>query len=149
VTISVEIVEQSSPELLDAMNALIPQLSSSATSLTMENLDVIVAAPSVQLFIARRGTDVVGTLTLVLFPLPTGIRAWIEDVVVDEGSRNMGVGEALTTASIDFARTMKVRSIDLTSRPSRVAANELYTKLGFVLRETNVYRRMMKEDELE
>jgi ribosomal protein S18 acetylase RimI-like enzyme len=82
----------------------------------------------------------VGTLTLVLFRIPTAMRAWIEDVVVDESARGAGVGEALTLAALERAADAGARTVDLTSRPSREAANRLYTRLGFELRETNVYR---------
>ena len=84
--------------------------------------------------------EIVGTLTLVIVPIPTGVRAWIEDVVVDEAARGGGIGEALTVAALDEARRRNVRSLELTSRPSREAANAMYVKLGFVPRETNVYR---------
>jgi ribosomal protein S18 acetylase RimI-like enzyme len=79
-------------------------------------------------------------LTLVTFPLPTGLRARIEDVVVDQAARGQGVGTALTMAAIDQAQVQGARSIDLTSRASRVGANRLYQQLGFQLRDSNVYR---------
>ena len=79
-------------------------------------------------------------MTLVVFPIPTGIRAWIEDVVVDGDARGRGVGAALNQAALDRARDLGARTVDLTSRPSREAANRLYRRLGFVARETNVYR---------
>ena len=83
---------------------------------------------------------IVGSLTLVLFRIPTGMRAWIEDVVVDAAARGQGVGEALNRFAIDLAAAHDARSVDLTSRPSRKAANRLYARLGFAKRETNVYR---------
>jgi ribosomal protein S18 acetylase RimI-like enzyme len=79
-------------------------------------------------------------LTLVTFPIPTGLRAWIEDVVVDETARGQGVGAALTEEAVRRARTVGARTVDLTSRPTRQAANRLYERLGFELRETNAYR---------
>jgi ribosomal protein S18 acetylase RimI-like enzyme len=79
-------------------------------------------------------------LTLVVFRIPTGLRAWIEDVVVDEGARGRGVGAALNQAAIRLAGEHGARTVDLTSRPSREVANRLYSRLGFVPRETNVYR---------
>jgi ribosomal protein S18 acetylase RimI-like enzyme len=75
-----------------------------------------------------------------VFAIPTGWRAWIEDVVVDETARGLGVGERLTMTAVDEARRRGVRSVDLTSRPAREAANALYQKLGFERRETNLYR---------
>jgi ribosomal protein S18 acetylase RimI-like enzyme len=100
----------------------------------------MVDSDTATLFVAFDGGVAVGTLTLVVFSIPTGLRAWIEDVVVDEDARGLGVGEALTMAAVNEARERGVRSIDLTSRPSREAANALYQKLGFKRRDTNVYR---------
>ena len=79
-------------------------------------------------------------LTLAVFRIPTGIRAWIEDVVVDAEARGRGVGEALTREAVRVAGTHGARTVDLTSRPSREAANRLYQRLGFERRDTNVYR---------
>ena len=83
---------------------------------------------------------IVGMLALIIFRIPTGVRAWIEDVVVDSGLRGRGAGEALTRAAIDIAGARGAKTVDLTSRPSREAANRLYQKVGFELRQTNVYR---------
>jgi ribosomal protein S18 acetylase RimI-like enzyme len=82
-------------------------------------------------------------LTLAVFRIPTGVRAWIEDVVVDENQRGRGVGEALTQAALELASARGARTVDLTSRPSRDIANRLYKRMGFELRETNVYRRKL------
>jgi ribosomal protein S18 acetylase RimI-like enzyme len=92
------------------------------------------------LFAARVDSKIVGLLTLVVFRIPTAVRAWIEDVVVDESARGKGVGEALNRAALDEARRRGAKTVDLTSRPSRAAANRLYQRIGFVARETNVYR---------
>ena len=105
----------------------------------------MVSAPGTHLLVARASPDgrppaIVGTLTLVVFRIPTGVRAWIEDVVVDESARGRGVGEALTVAAIGLATGAGARTVDLTSRPTREAANRLYRRLGFELRDTNVYR---------
>jgi len=140
VSVVVEAVDVATPELVTALNGLLPQLSSNAQPLSLADLETLVHSPSTTLFVARNDDDVVGTLTLVVFPIPSGERAWIEDVVVDEGARGLGVGEALTRAALDVARSNGVRTVDLTSRPSREAANALYLKLGFERRETNVYR---------
>jgi ribosomal protein S18 acetylase RimI-like enzyme len=90
--------------------------------------------------VGERDGAIVGMLTLVTFRLPTGVRAWIEDVVVDTASRGRGVGEALTQAAIELAADRGAQTVDLTSRPSREAANRLYRRMGFEQRETNVYR---------
>jgi len=92
------------------------------------------------MYAARVDGRVVGLLTLVVFRIPTAVRAWIEDVVVDESARGKGVGEALNRAALDEARRRGAKTVDLTSRPSRAAANRLYQRIGFVARETNVYR---------
>jgi ribosomal protein S18 acetylase RimI-like enzyme len=99
------------------------------------------------MFIARSVDtgQIIGSLTLALFRIPTGMRAWIEDVVVDEAARGQGVGAALNHAALERARREGARTVDLTSRPTREAANRLYKRLGFVQRETNVYRFSLKD----
>lgn len=128
-------------DLVAAMGRLIPQLSSSAAPPDLATLDRIVGSDACHLLIARDddGT-VLGSMTLVVFPIPTGIRAWIEDVVVDVDARGRGVGEALNREAIELAHRLGARTVDLTSRPSREAANRLYQRIGFEPRDTNVYR---------
>jgi ribosomal protein S18 acetylase RimI-like enzyme len=136
-----------SNELVEAFKRLIPQLSASVPPPGQKELEEIAASPATVLFIARdqaRGGEIVGTLTLALFRIPTGLRAWIEDVVVDTAARGQGVGEALTRAALERARQVGARTVDLTSRPSREAANRLYQRIGFVLRDTNAYRYTLK-----
>ena len=141
VAIRVAIANQTSPELLDAFERLTPQLSSSAPPPGEDELNEIIGSPATHLLVAHDEQDtIVGSLTLVLFRIPTGMRAWIEDVVVDSEARGRGVGEALNRFAIDVAAEHGARSVDLTSRPSREAANRLYQRLGFTQRETNVYR---------
>ena len=129
-----------SDEILAACHRLIPQLSSSSRPITLAELTEIVDGASTVLFAARRGTDIVGLLTLVVFRIPTAVRAWIEDVVVDESARGSGVGEALSRAALAEAVRRGAKTVELTSRPSREAANRLYQRIGFVRRHTNVYR---------
>jgi ribosomal protein S18 acetylase RimI-like enzyme len=140
VSISIEIATHATDELLTSLNRLVPQLSSSASPLTSDDVEALIANPAVSVFIAKNDGAIVGTLTLVVFPIPSGLRAWIEDVVVDEGARGLGAGVALTEAAIAESKRRGAKSIDLTSRPSREAANAMYVKLGFIQRETNVYR---------
>ncbi len=130
------------PELLEAFRRLVPQLSGSSPVPGQAELESMLASPVTRVLVARDGPDgpIVGTLTVVIFRIPTGLRAWIEDVVVDERARGQGVGELLTAEAIRVAREAGARTVDLTSSPSRAAANRLYQRLGFVLRETNVYR---------
>jgi ribosomal protein S18 acetylase RimI-like enzyme len=137
------VVEQATianAELIEAFQRLIPQLSSSNPPPTQDELAQIISAPSTVLFIARLDEHIVGTLTLATFRIPTGVRAWIEDVVVDTAARGHGVGEALSQAAILEAHHRGAVTVDLTSRPSREAANRLYQRIGFVARDTNVYR---------
>jgi ribosomal protein S18 acetylase RimI-like enzyme len=132
---------EASVELLDAVQHLVRQLSSSAAVPGSGDLEEVVASPSTRLLVAHNERDeVVGMLTLALFRIPTGLRAWVEDVVVDESARRQGVGEALTQEASRLASESGARTVDLTSRPSREAAIRMYTKLGFERRETNVYR---------
>lgn len=137
---TVEKAGEITPEVVDAFVRLIPQLSSSNPPPSAAQLAEIVADPGSALFLARVDGAIVGSLTLATFRIPTGVRAWIEDVVVDSGARGHGVGEALNRAALDEARARGAVTVDLTSRPSREAANRLYKRLGFVQRETNVYR---------
>ncbi len=127
-------------ELVTAFERLIPQLSSSNPPPTAAELTALVSSDASTLFIARVDGQIVGSLTLAMFRIPTGIRAWIEDVVVDSSARGHGVGEALNMAALEHAKTNGAITVDLTSRPSREAANRLYQRIGFKARETNVYR---------
>jgi ribosomal protein S18 acetylase RimI-like enzyme len=140
--VAVEEATEVTPALLEALVRLVPQLSQSAGPIGEAELAEMVASPVTRLLVARLpGTDdIVGTLTLVLFRIPTGVRGWIEDVIVDEAARGRGVGEALTAEAVRLAGEAGARTLDLTSRPSREAAHRLYSKLGFEVRDTSVYR---------
>jgi ribosomal protein S18 acetylase RimI-like enzyme len=129
-------------ELSEALARLIPQLTASAPPPTREEIRAIVASPCNDLLLAREtpGGRIIGALTLVTFRIPTGLRAWIEDVIVDGAWRRRGVGEALTREAVHISGERGVRSIDLTSRPARKDAQALYEKLGFARRETSVFR---------
>ncbi len=129
------------PELVAAFRLLTPQLSRSAPAPGGHELAEMVRSPATVLLMARDGDKgLIGSLTLVLFRIPTGVRAWIEDVVVDNESRGRGVAEILCREALNRASAAGARTVDLTSRPSREAANRLYRRLGFVERDTNVYR---------
>lgn len=127
-------------ELVAAFELLTPQLSRSNPPPGRSQLEEIVASEACTLLVARLDGRIVGSLTLAQFVIPTGRRAWIEDVVVDESARGRGVGAALNRAALARAQADGARTVDLTSRPTREAANRLYQRLGFVVRETNVYR---------
>ena len=127
-------------ELVAAIRRLLPLLSSSAPPVEAFDVETLVNAPATQLLVARVDGQIVGTLTLAIFRIPSGVRAWIEDVIVDEEARGHGVGAALCTEAIRRAGLANARTVDLTSNPKREAANAMYRKLGFVARETNVYR---------
>ena len=133
-------VARYSEEVFENINALLPLLSSSARPIQERELRFIIEHPSVHLLLAQENENYLGTLTLAVFPIITGTRAWIEDVVVSESARGKGVGKMLTSEAIILAKKLGAKTVDLTSRPSRKAANELYKKAGFELRETNAYR---------
>ena len=137
---TIEIATESTDELVQAMAVLIPQLSKSNPPPSANDLNAIIASEASVLFIARVNGKIAGALTLATFRIPTGVRAWIEDVVVDSEARGHGVGEALNMAAIAEARSRGAITVELTSRPSREAANRLYQRIGFVQRETNIYR---------
>ena len=136
----IEIAESVTDELVEAFARLIPQLSSSSPAPGKDALDAIVADPLTCLYLARVDGRIVGALTLAMYQIPTGLKAWIEDVVVDESARGRGVGEALSAAALEAARRRGAKDVSLTSRPFREAANRLYQRMGFQPYETNVYR---------
>jgi ribosomal protein S18 acetylase RimI-like enzyme len=140
VSVDIDIVTEVSDDLVAAFDQLIPQLSTSNSPPGRAGLERIVGDPACVLFIARVDGRVVGTLTLAMYPVPTQLKAWIEDVVVDADVGRRGVGTALSLAALDEARRRGATHVDLTSRPTREAANRLYQRLGFVQRDTNVYR---------
>lgn len=127
-------------ELVAAFAHLIPQLSSSSRPPDAEALAAIVDNPHSVLFVARLDGAIVGSLTLAFYRIPTGVKAWIEDVVVDDAARGNGVGEALSRAAVDEAAARDAKNVSLTSRASREAANRLYQRIGFEQYETNLYR---------
>jgi len=141
VTVEIVEVDEVTPALVDAFERLTPQLSKSNPPPTEAELRALVESEASMLLMAV-GDDgrFVGTLTLVLFRIPTAQRAWIEDVIVDEAVGGRGIGKALTRAAIERARAAGCKTVDLTSRPSREVANGMYQSLGFQPRETNVYR---------
>jgi len=138
--IEIQEIAKVDDELVSAMTRLVPQLSNSNPPPDRSVLEEIVASDSSILIAAFIDGVIVGSLTLIVFSIPTGKRAWIEDVVVDENYRNIGIGEALNQEAINIARRLGAKTVDLTSRPSREAANRLYSRLGFVQRNTNIYR---------
>jgi len=138
--VTVDVATEVSDELVAALTRLLPQLSSSSPAPTRAELEELVASPATHLLVARVGDRIVGSLTLVVFRIPTGVRAWIEDVVVDGEARGQGIGERLNRDALDLARRLGAKTVDLTSRPSREAANRLYQRIGFQARQTNVYR---------
>ena len=139
-TVEVIAASEVDDDLVTGFAALIPQLSSSSPPPSAQQLEEIVASPDSVLFLARDEGRLVGSLTLAFYRIPTGLKAWIEDVVVDESARGQGVGEALNREAIDEARRRGAKNVSLTSRASRETANRLYKRLGFEPYDTNLYR---------
>ena len=140
VTIGVEVLDEVTDEVVDAFERLLPQLSSSAKRLDTAAITAMATSPAVTVLLARSEGQIVGSLSLVIFRIPTGLRAWIEDVVVDEAARGQGVGTVLTREALRIAKAAGVRTVDLSTRPSRVAAGRLYEREGFKQRDTRMYR---------
>ncbi len=142
--ISIEQIKTYSDELLDTLNKLMRQLSSSISPLTNSYLSSVLSVPSFSLFVAKDDSNtIIGAGSLIVFEMLSGKRGTLEDLVIDENQRGKGIGKMLMNEMIKKAREEGVKYIDLTSRPSRVAANHLYQSLGFEKRETNVYRLML------
>jgi ribosomal protein S18 acetylase RimI-like enzyme len=127
--------------VLDALNDLLPQLSASPQRLTEQDLRAVIQSDTTRLLMAEEDNRYIGSLTLVVFRIPSGTRARIEDLVVQETARGRGVGRALVQKALEMAKALGAEAVDLTTHPSREAANALYKKLGFARRETHVYRR--------
>ena len=149
---TVELITAATPEIHEAMGRLIPQLSRSAAPMSEADVQRFLSQDSVHLFAfrpdeadAQGNRPILGMLSLVAFEIPTGVRTWVEDVVVDEAARGQGAGFALVEAAVEHAKNVGARTVDLTSRPSREAANRLYQRAGFQLRETNVYRVTLEQ----
>jgi len=138
--IAIHEISSADEKTLRAVNELIPQLSQSASVMNEMQLRRLVESQATKLYFAQEGDVVLGMLSLVVFSIPTGTKAWVEDVVVAQVARGKGVGMALMNHALAVAKDAGAKSVDLTSRPSREAANKLYQKLGFTARETNVYR---------
>ena len=139
-TVQVEVLDKVTGEVVEAFGRLLPQLSRSAPPLGQAELEAVAGCPANTVLVARSAGTIIGMTTLVMFPLPTGLRAWIEDVVVDESARGQGAGEAMTREALRLAGEAGARTVDLTSRPSREAAGRLYERAGFKLRDSRLYR---------
>lgn len=139
-------ITEMNQKVYDAFERLLPQLSSSAKTPTWEELEDLIRSKAGIVLAAVDDEDpeekILGTMTLVVFRIPTGIRAWVEDVVVDKEARGQGIGEKLIRTSIERAKAEGAKTIDLTSRPTRVEAHRLYKRCGFEMRETCVFRRI-------
>jgi ribosomal protein S18 acetylase RimI-like enzyme len=140
-SVRIEQASVATEELRDALERLLPQLSSSWSGFEEGDLENLVADEATCVLVARNNEgSIIGTTSLICVPIPSGIKALIEDVVVDEQARGIGAAKALVTAALNHANALGATSVDLTSRPSREAANALYVAMGFTQRETNVYR---------
>ncbi|MDR2914108.1 MAG: GNAT family N-acetyltransferase [Tannerella sp.] len=137
--IKIEQVKDITPEIVEAFSILIPQLTAKNKIPDKKSLEEIIETKNTYLFIAC-APHIVGSITVVVTNTPSGSKAWIEDVIVDKDACGQNTGEKLVSFAIDFIKGLNVSSINLTSSPDRIAANKLYRKLGFILRETNVYR---------
>jgi ribosomal protein S18 acetylase RimI-like enzyme len=144
--VTIEVLREVTDDVVEAFARLMPQLSTSAAPPDRAALAAIVESPATTILVARSEGAIVGALTLAVFRIPTGIRAWIEDVIVDENVRGRGTGQALTLEALRIARAAGAKTVDLTSRPSREAAGRLYEKVGFRIRGTRVYRYAVADE---
>ena len=139
-SIGIEVLGDVTDEVVEAFGRLLPQLSTSSKPLDAAALGAMAASPAVTVLLARSEGQIAGSLTLAMFPAPTGLRAWIEDVVVDQSARGQGIGALLTEEALLLARAAGARTVDLTTRPSREAAGRLYERAGFQQRNSRLYR---------
>ena len=139
-TVQVEELEKVTDEVVEAFGRLLPQLSSSASPLDAAAIAAVAQSPATTVLLARAAGKIIGTLSIGMYPAPTGLRAWIEDVVVDEAAARQGAGGALVREALRLAKTAGCRTVDLTCRPSREAAGRLYERSGFRRRDSRLYR---------
>ena len=138
-------IKRFSARVYTALQRLLPQLDPDSEKLSEIKFKAILKSQSTHFFIAELDSkEIAGMLTIAVYNIPTGMKIWIEDVVVDESHRDKGFGRELMVFALEFAGSTGAKSVELTSRPSRIAANKLYRELGFELRETNVYRYSLK-----
>lgn len=138
-------IKRFSKRVYNAVLILLPQLDSGLEYPSKKHFKGILKSASTHLFIAELDNkDIIGMLTLATYDIPTGKKFWIEDVVVDKSQRGQGYGKELILFAIEFARASGAHTLELTSRSSRVEANQLYQNAGFVIRETNLYRCFLK-----
>ncbi len=138
-------INRFSTRVFEAVLRLLPQLSSEADLPSKQYFKSILTSDNIHFFIAELDNkQIVGILTIGTYNIPSGTKVWIEDVVVDESQRGKGVGKELILHAISYSRSLGAKNVGLTSRPSRIAANKLYQKMGFVQYETNVYKYQLK-----
>lgn len=142
----IKIVTEVTDELVITLEKLMSLLTGRDEKISTESIESIVSASNTHLFVAV-GEDnrIHGTLTLIIYTIPTRKKAYIEDVVVDLAAQGLGLGEKLLAAAIQKAKEEQVACIELTSRPFRIPANKLYQKMGFKIRETNCYQLTISE----
>jgi len=133
-------IQSYSPEYHEAMQRFLDQLTTNPMTLTEEMFRQLLASPNSHLFFLMKDEQTAGMLTVGIYHSPTGGKAWIEDVVVDETFRGQGLSKLLVAHAIEFTKSQGIPSLMLTSNPKRIAANKLYQAMGFGRKETNVYR---------
>lgn len=133
-------IEDLKPDYLEAINSLIAQLSTSSHTFTEAELNSLIASPQSHLYALEYDEKIIGMVTLCIYQCPTGRKAWIEDVVVDQNHRGKGYGKLMLRKAMEECQNRGNVTLMLTSRPSRIVANQLYQSLGFEKRETNVYK---------
>ena len=138
--IKIKQLTTASQDVLNRINSLLPVLSEDMPLLTYDKLVEIINSDNITIFVAEENGEIVGMMTFVTYRIPSGLKAWIEDVVVDNSKQGKGIGRALIEKAIEYANQLNILKVDLTTAPFRVAANALYQKIGFIKRETNVYR---------
>ena len=127
-------------ELVKGVANLLPQLSSNATAPSAEELENLLAKDNLHLLVAEIDGTIAGMLSLVIVDIPTGRKAWIEDVVVDSAFRGQNIGVELVEKAKEIAIETGAKKLYLTSNPSRLAAHRLYSKCGFEKYDTTVFR---------
>ena len=133
-------IQSYSTEYHEAIQRFLDQLTTNPMTLTEEMFKELLASSNSHLFFLLKDGQIAGMLTIGIYHSPTGGKAWIEDVVVDESFRGQGLSKLLVAHAIEFTKAQQIPSLMLTSNSKRIAANKLYQTMGFSRKETNVYR---------
>lgn len=148
--IVIQQVTSFTPQTAESLRYLAKQLGKNYHELRDEDIKEMIASPNHFLFLAidTKNDKPAGMILAMVYRIPYVRKGYLDDLVVDEAYRGNGLGTKLLQTALDIAHKRGAAYVDFTSRPKRGAGNNLYEKLGFQKRETNVYRKIFDYGEV-